>query len=69
MGLLHRGTATAGQNPATRVAGGEGRRWEMQEGNKLHLFKALGGEGMDRGGLPMVVQSRRRVRVVVAAVR
>jgi hypothetical protein len=34
MGPLHRGTATVGQNLATRVAGGEGRRWDMQEGNK-----------------------------------
>jgi hypothetical protein len=45
---------TAGQISATRVAGSEGRRWEWQEGNKLHLFEALDGEGVDRGGLPAV---------------
>jgi hypothetical protein len=66
MGPLHRGMATAGQIPATRVAGGEGRRWEMQGGNKPHLFEVLDGEGVDRGGLPTVAQSLRRVRVVVA---
>jgi hypothetical protein len=31
--------ATSGQNPVTRVAGGEGQRWEMQEGNKPHFFR------------------------------
>jgi hypothetical protein len=60
---------TAGQILATRVADGEGRRWERQEGNKLHLFEALGGEVVDRGGLPMVAPSQRRVRVVEAALR
>jgi hypothetical protein len=35
---------TADQIPVTRVAGGEGRRWERQEGNKPHLFEALDGE-------------------------
>jgi hypothetical protein len=54
MGPLHRGTATAGQNSVTRVAGGEGRRCERQEGNKPHLFEDLGGEGVDQDGLPTV---------------
>jgi hypothetical protein len=39
----------------------------MQEGNKPYLFETLGGEGVDRSGLPVVAQSRRRVRVVEAA--
>jgi hypothetical protein len=68
MGTLHRGMVIAGQNVKTRVASGEGRRWERQEGNKPQLFEALGGEGVDRGGLPTVEQSRQRVRVVVATV-
>jgi hypothetical protein len=60
---------TAGQNPATRVVDGEGRRWEMQEGNKPHPFEALGREGVDQGSFPAVAQSRRRVRVVEAALQ
>jgi hypothetical protein len=48
---LCRGTATADQITAARVASGEGQRWESQEGNKPHLFEALGWEGEDRGGL------------------
>jgi hypothetical protein len=69
MDPLHRGTVTAGRNPVTRVAIGEGRRWERQEGNKPHLFEVMGWEGVDRGGLPTVAQSRRRVRVMVAVLR
>jgi hypothetical protein len=69
MDPLHRGTATAGQIPATKVAGGEGQRWDRQERNKPHLFEALGGDGVDRDGLPTVAQSRHRVRVVVAVPR
>jgi hypothetical protein len=51
MGPLCRGTAVADQIPATRVAGGEGRGCERQEGTKPHLIVALGGEVVDRGGL------------------
>jgi hypothetical protein len=46
-----------------------GRMLAKQEGNKLHLFVALGGEGVDRGSSSAVAQSRRRVRVMVAALR
>jgi hypothetical protein len=52
---LHRGTAIAGKNPATRDADGEGRRWEMQEGNKPHQFEALGGEGIVTSSLEKVI--------------
>jgi hypothetical protein len=38
-------------------------------GEKPHLFEVLGRGGVDRGGLPTVAQSRRRVRLVAAAVR
>jgi hypothetical protein len=41
----------------------------MQGGNKPHLFEALDGEGVDRGSLPTVAQSLRRVQVVVVALR
>jgi hypothetical protein len=68
-GPLCRGTATASQILAARVADGKGCRWERQEGNKPHMFEALGGEGADQGGLPMVAQSLRWVRVVVMALR
>jgi hypothetical protein len=60
---------TADQIPVTRVAGGEGRRWERQEGNKAHLFVALDEEVVDRDGSPVVAQSRRRVWVVAAALQ
>jgi hypothetical protein len=50
MGPLCRETVTAGQIPSTRVAGGEGRRWETQKGSKPHLFVALGEEAADRSG-------------------
>jgi hypothetical protein len=66
MGPLCRGTVTVSQIPATRVADGEGRGWERQEGTEPHLFVAFVGEVVDRGGSPVVAQSRRRVRVVVA---
>jgi hypothetical protein len=68
-GPLHRGTATTGQNLATRVAGVKGWRRERQEGNKSVLFEALGEEGVDQGSLSMVAQSRRRVWMVGAIVR
>jgi hypothetical protein len=50
MGSLGRGTATASQILATRVACGKGRGWERQEGTKLHVIAASGGEVVDRGG-------------------
>jgi hypothetical protein len=40
------------QISVTRVAGSEGLEWERQEGTKPYLFVALGGEVVDRGGLP-----------------
>jgi hypothetical protein len=68
-GPLCSGMVVAGKILATRVAGGEQRRWERQEGNKPHLFVALGGEVVDRDGLPVVAQSWQRVRVVAAALQ
>jgi hypothetical protein len=66
-GPLCREMVTNGQISRDKGCWRRGARVEEAEGNKLHLFVALGGKGVDRGGLPAVVPSRRWVRVMVAA--
>jgi hypothetical protein len=59
-GPLCSGTAVADEIPTNKVAGGEGRRWERQEGNKPVPVYGLGwGSGGPRhlagGGTELTV--------------